>query len=201
MCVPSARRIFAPPSLGAYLDGLASNSDAADDRGSLGRSRSLLTLGTTLPYGGGSQCLDAARRLTKPRRTRSSATESPAAGRHAPDAGYRRHSGNVRASPVPGHRPARRTHCKALCRQPRRPKDRQSILAPQRHPENGTAPNSTHSSNRTRKAKESEGKRRDTWSDSYAGDAGPTAGCDAAHARRRLTSGSCDGPGRSASGT
>jgi hypothetical protein len=52
ICVPSASRIFAPPSLGACLDGLASNSGAADDHGALGRSYSLLTLGPTLPYGG-----------------------------------------------------------------------------------------------------------------------------------------------------
>jgi len=53
MRVPSARRIFSPPSLGAGLDELAAwNSDAADDRGSIGRSRSLLTLELTLSYGG-----------------------------------------------------------------------------------------------------------------------------------------------------
>jgi hypothetical protein len=175
--VPSARRILAPPSLGACLDGLASNSDAADDRGSLGRSRSLLTLGPTLPYGGrlpapgcGPDAHEAAPQGTRRRRNLRSA------GRHAPDAGYRRHSGNVRASPVPGYRPVPRTHRKALCRQPKQ-RERSSILAHNGSPRTGTAPNSTHSSSWT-------GKRRDTWSDSHAGDAGPTPSCEAAHARR-----------------
>ena len=53
MLVPSARRIFSPPPPRACLDELAaSNSDAADDCASIGRSRSLLTLGPTLSYDG-----------------------------------------------------------------------------------------------------------------------------------------------------
>jgi hypothetical protein len=190
MCVPSASRIFAPPSLGACPDGLASNSDAADDRGSLGRSRSLLTLGTTLPYGG---------RLPAP----GSGPEAHEAAPHAlvGDAisgwldvmrrtpGYRRHSGNVRASPVPGYRPVRRTHRKALCRQPKRPEG-SSILAPT------TAPGERGRRQIRPIRRTGPGKRRDTWSDSHAGDAGPTPGNETAHAQRRLTRGSCDGPGR-----
>jgi hypothetical protein len=130
MCVPSARRIFAPSSLGTCLAGLASNSDAADDRGSLGRSRSLLTLGTTLPYGGrlpAPRCGPEAHEATPHALVGDGISGRLDVMRRTP--GYRRHSGNVRASPVPGHRPVRRIHCKALCRQPKRP-ERSSILAP-----------------------------------------------------------------------
>src|SRR6476660_9516331 len=77
----------------------------------------------------GSQRLDAVRRLTKPRRRHSLATESPVGWTSCRTPGYRRHSGKVRASPVPGYRPVRRTHRKALCRQPKRP-ERSSIMAP-----------------------------------------------------------------------
>jgi len=99
-----------------------------------------------------SQRLDAVRMLTKARRR--ALVGDGISGRldvmrRTP--GYRRHSGNVRASPVPGYRPVLRTHRKALCPQPKQP-ERSSILAPTPAPA-GTAPNSTHWSNWTGKAK------------------------------------------------
>jgi hypothetical protein len=190
ICVPSARRIFAPPSPGACLDGLASNSDAADDRGSLGRSRSLLTLGPTLPYGG---------RLPAPGCGPEAHEAAPQAligdgisgrldvMRRTPE--YRRHSGNVRVSPVPGYRPVRRSHRKALCRQPKRP-ERSSILAPTRHPEKRDGAEFGPFVELDRAI---EGILGVT---AMQGDAGPTPSREAAQVRRRSTRGSCDGPGR-----
>jgi hypothetical protein len=195
MCVPSARRIFAPPSLGARLDGLASNSDAADDRGSLGRSRSLLTLGTTLPYGG---------RLPAPRC-------GPEAHEAAPHAlvGDGISGGWTSCAGRPGTGDIAETYENLRCRGTGRrdeltarrcagsqAAERSSINL---GPHNGTRRTGRHQIRPIRRT--GPGKRRDTWSDSYAGDAGPTPGCEAAHARRRLTRGSCDGPGRSASAT
>src|SRR5689334_12725569 len=97
ICVPSARRIFAPPSPGACLDGLASNSDAADDRGSLGRSRSLLTLGPTLPYGGrppAPGCGPEAHEAAPQALIGDGIAGRLDVMRRTPE--YRRHSGNVR---------------------------------------------------------------------------------------------------------